>query len=96
MKERFHQGIIPGMNHSPTSCFSKFPNNRCCYITKVLKFSGKKRKSKNQCFVTGSFVKTSGSFFKPFERTGTGDSLILEKQKFKEPEPTLEPTTSGY
>jgi len=38
------------------------------------------------------FRKNLWFFFKPFERTGTGDSLILEKQKFKEPEPT----TSGY
>jgi len=75
------------MHHSPNGRFLKFSNNQCGYM--VPKFSGKKRKSKNHAFFYQFFRKTSGSFF---ERTGTGDSLIMGK-KFKEPEPTLEPTT---
>jgi len=63
------------MHHSPNGRFLKFSNNQCGYM--VPKFSGKKRKSKNHAFFYQFFRKTSGSFF---ERTGTGDSLIMGKK----------------
>jgi hypothetical protein len=64
--------------HSPTGRFLKNKSSVLLYNHGSQIFR-KKSKSKNQCFVTGSFVKPSGSF-SSFERTGTGDSLILGKK----------------
>jgi len=70
--------IILGMHHSPSGHFLKFSNNRCGYITTVLKFSGKKKESlRTSVLFYRFFRKTFGS---SFEKIGTDDSLIMGKK----------------
>jgi hypothetical protein len=53
MDERCPPVIISGMHHSSTGRFS---NDRCDYITTILKFSGKKESLRIDVFID-SFVK---------------------------------------